>query len=72
MGKTYGMGTKVAHSLTHSLFPLLISFYSKVNVNMECVSLANQISTKEHKGWQALLTDFFTYIDRLTIGEPGK
>jgi len=39
---------------------------------MECLSLANQISTKDHKGWQTLLTDFFTYIDRLTIGEPGK
>lgn len=34
---------------------------------MECLSLANQISTKEHKGWQALLTE-----DRLTIGERGK
>jgi hypothetical protein len=38
---------------------------------MECLSLANQISTKEHKGWQALLTDFLP-LYRLTIGEPGK
>lgn len=38
---------------------------------MECLSLANQISTKDHKVWQVLLTDFLP-IDRLTIGEPGK
>ena len=57
-------------SLTH-LFSLLISFYRKTNVNMECLFLANRVSTKEHKGWLALLTDFLP-IFRLTIGEPGK
>ena len=67
MGKTYCMGTKVAHS-----FPLLISFYLKVNVNVEFLPLANQILIKERKGWQALLTDIFTYINRLTMGERGK
>lgn len=38
---------------------------------MECLSLVNQTSTKDHKGWQALLTDFLP-VDRLTIGEPDK
>ena len=56
-----GLGTKFSHSLTHltHLFPLLISFYLKINVNMKCLSLANQISTKRAQRLASAIDRFF-------------